>query len=375
MFDSWQDALYREFLRLGVPAEKVPIAQSYARPAREQEVSLGFNLTRQWSREHRMTRHLAWLVDHPTFQSGFFMASITGMPVEYKRCVVCLVDEHWTEFAREIYEFPYACFLPHAASLERPVPPSGEGRKYEVVLFGSLCDQEEALTQLFKFVDEQMPACRALVEMFVNSFDYHLSPRLDEALLKAIRQMGFPAPVIKIFMSTVFPQLDLYHRYKNRLKLIRSLTKSAVHIFGNGPWKTLNLPSNIVVHDPIPHRQVLEVMQQARVLLNHAPTLISGGHERVFDALACGCSVLSTESSFLMRELGERNGVTYFRAGVDEDALDGRIQELLASPSLPDRVAASQEVVFRKHHMGIRALQLCQIVKNRWPEVFGEPGG
>jgi hypothetical protein len=371
VFNSWQDALYREFSRLGIPAEKVPIAKSLARPFAPHEVSLGFNLTRQWSYERRMDRHVAWIVDHPSFQSNFFMASVTGFPVDYDRCVLGLVDEHWTRFAQEVYEFPHAHFLPHATSLEQAASPATTERKYDVVMFASFCDPDECRNNLFQFVDAQMPVCRPLIESYVHSFDYHVAPRLDEALLTAIRRLNFPAPVIKIFMSAVFPQLDLYHRYRNRLKLIRSLTKSSVHIFGNGPWRSVNLPSNIVIHDSVSHRQALEILKETRVLLNHVPTLTAGGHERVFDALASGCFVLSSPSSFLLRELGGQGGVAYFRADVDESSVDEMIRELLCNASLPDRISASQEIVFKKHHMGRRALQLCEIVTQRWPDVFG----
>ncbi len=373
IFDSWQNALHRAMTRLGIPCELTPLSESYSTPYCEDEISLGFNLTRTWSREQAHRRHLAWVVDHPCFQATFFMAEATGFPVNYDACCMGSVDMHWAETARSIYGFPSIYFLPHATCLEAPVPPAGADRPLEVVFFGSLEDPEQCLAKLRGFVAAQMPDCTPLADALARDFQYGPAGELDSAVLAVLRAYRFPEKALRIFMSSIFPQLDLYHRYRSRLKVLKSLKTSRVDVYGSGPWSGAGLSENVAVHAPVSHAQALEIMRQARVVLHHAPTLAAGGHERVFDALASGCRVVSTASAFLQREF-DGNGSVLFYA--PEEGADSVLAEALASERAPETMEDAQARVFQRHDMAARARRLCELVSLRWPEVFGpERGG
>ena len=108
-------------------------------------------------------------------------------------------------------------------------------------------------------------------------------------------------------------EVDLYVRAKDRAELVRSFQNTPVHVWGSGPWK--RLCPNAIVHRAIPFEKTVEIMKRAKLLLNSAPRFKHGSHERILYGLACGCSVLTGESSFISNHFPNEPSLLTYRYG------------------------------------------------------------
>ena len=219
-----------------------------------------------------------------------------------------------------------------------------------------------------KYAPPSWPFIRNLLENFRYSSG-HLSRSLDvgcDAGEPLARRHRPPIHVTLITQtSTAFIVTAI------ALRRFRSIRHHTVHVFGLEPWREIGLPPNIVVHDAVPYAEALNIMKQARVVLNHAPTLTGGGHERVFDALLSGCFVVSTGSEFLAAEFPGGEGIRFYSG-------DGLKSTTCSIPCWTDsascdRIRAAQKTVLFRHTMSSRAVELLTLIQERWPDRFG-PG-
>jgi len=172
-----------------------------------------------------------------------------------------------------------------------------------------------------------------------------------------------PKDLQKLFLG-LYPLFELYFRYQHRIRFFQSIRSHQVHVFGNGPWDQIGLPPNVIVHPSVSHLEIPEILRQSKMVVNHAPTLRDGGHERVFDALACGCGVLSTPSTYLSEEFGDSQGILFCPPG-QESHLD----DLIAGFFQRDRrggIRMGQLRVKADHTMDVRAKQLLHLIHQRW---------
>ena len=371
IFSVWQSALREALERFGISACVVPVHQDHPPGSNGNTVSLGFNLVRHWSAENRRNLHVVWAVDHPNFLGQYFLAPYGRMAVDYHHCVLASVDLRWAEFAREVYGTPGVYFLPHASVLDKAATPDWSARPLDVVFFGSFEEPEALATRLRESVKTNAAATWPFIETFLNEFRYATGHTLDRAVWDAMSRLSWPPDIARVFLNAFYPDLDSYHRYRNRAGVMRSIRKTLVHVYGGGPWSGLSLPENIVVHDSVTYPEALRIMRQAKIVLSHAPTLSNGGHERVFDAILSGCFVASAESSFLRCEFPEPAGIQFYDCE-ELSGADSLFSRILADPAAPERVRIAQQVVLDRHTMTQRAGAVLYLLRNRWPERFAE---
>ncbi|MBN1674827.1 MAG: glycosyltransferase family 1 protein [Kiritimatiellae bacterium] len=361
----WQTALAEAFRERHVRADVIPIADLETSAGEDGLISLGFNLVRAWNPRTEPIHHLAWLVDHPIYHNAFFHSDAVGIRVNKERCVVGSVDRNWLEFARQAYGFAHVHHLPHATVLPRPVPPDWRGRDLDVVFFGSLEDPGA----LFERVREEAGRLWPMVEAFLRRFACDDSAAAELGLLQLLAGIGCKGLEAVKMVETLFPPLDMYRRFLGRANLLRGIGSAPVHVYGAGPWDGAGLPDNIHLHPPLPYAEVLQTMARAKVLLNHTPTLRSGGHERIFDAIASGCAVVTTGSAFLAAEFGANAAMV--RLGNDGAGAEAGIRALLEDPArAAAAVREAQGVVWARHRMANRVDRILGILAERWPGAF-----
>ena len=361
VFSVWEQALADGLRALGIAASVVSVHDE-RRNRDSAELGVGFNLVRQWSAPHNGNRHLCWLVDHPVYHALFFMPECCGLTLDRDACAVACVDRHWAEFGRELYGFPHMYFAPHFCVTTGFVSPGGGERPGGVVFFGSIEDPQSFLNSLERDAGPLWPALRERLEAYEA---LRRRPPLDVFLLAAFRKLTADPQQVRIMMNAFFPAADGYFRCRGRVRLLQSIVRTPVHVFGLGAWDRLAFGPNILFHGPIPFADVPAVMAGARVLLNHTPAHAHGAHERVFEALAAGCLVHSTTSEFLASAVGTEAGISFYD-DVELSNVDDQLAALLADPTGPERVVAGQAIVARDHAARNRAQHLAEIHAERW---------
>jgi len=213
--------------------------------------------------------HLSLLID----PAIYFLHQLKG-----KYSWVSCVDQGDVEFVRKL-NFERVFYLPHGGDRELVTPPAKK-RPYDVVFFGSCT---EHATQ-----DEKVLVASERV----------LSPE-NISILHALTDLN----IYEELLPRYHTEVDLYTRFHDRINLLRSLKSHNVHIWGNGPWE--KYVPNATVHPPVPFDQTLEIMKQAKVVVNSSPRFKQGLHERILYGSLCGAAVLSAHGGGYTYRYGE----------------------------------------------------------------------
>ena len=362
VFGPWQEALAASFRARGIQASVVPVADSLKPPATDHSLTLAFNLTRVWSSKNVNHFHLAWLVDPPYDHADFFFPQFSHIPVNPATCMVGSVDRYWLAFARDIYLYPNAHFLPHPCLRESLTPPDWTNRDLDVVFFGAMEDTDALRETLLANAGPFRPMLEALVEQY----SFAAGRLLEQALMDALRPFNLEKKQTLFVVNAFLGKLARYHRVLERVRLFRSIRRATIHVFGQGPWPQLKLGANIRVHDRIPYAEAVQVMTRAKILLNCTSAHRGGGHERMFDAVTGGCYILSTWSDYLAEEFGTADGFGFYDWTPDWPA-DDVIERILADDDSPAKVIRSQQRAYERHRMGNRVATICEIYERQFP--------
>jgi len=260
--------------------------------------------------------------------------------------------------------FAHLGFLPPGANtLAAPVDVSREayGARDIPILFSGTyrgepergwLDMPTAVCNLLNAVAERMAADGSLwigaaLRDVLDSGGVKLTPEF----LRSI------APVLR------FVQLfaEAYHR--NAFLDVIGLAGIAVQTVGKG-WAPLceRYPSFSYLGEGS-FEETLQLLRRTRVVINVNNGFVSGGHERVFAAMAGGAAVFSERSFFYDEVFVDGEDMVLFKTPVQPDVA-ARLQHLATDLDFGAQVAANGYAKTRTHHMWLnRARDIVEIVR------------
>lgn len=296
--------------------------------------------------------HVACLVDSP---NSFL--SLTRSPLTIITCV----DKASVDFFKGT-GFQNVLFIPHAVDRTLSPDPSSK-REYDVVMLASCIDYEGNRASWKKKYPEVL--CKVMEEAAENALKDINRPYYQafvDAMDKQVQlQSGIDPEAIDIM--EVLYEIEMYFRGKDRVELVRSIKDAKVDIFGssNGKagWKKyVGDKRNVVIHDPVPFEQALDIMKHSKIILNSCPWISYGGHERILSGLACEALVITNENAFLREEFKEGESIVFYQHG-RWDKANHRVNEYLENVSKRNSVAKKgREIVMNRHTWDNRAAQL-----------------
>jgi len=109
--------------------------------------------------------------------------------------------------------------------------------------------------------------------------------------------------------------------------------------------------------------ETLKLLRRTRVVINVNNGFVSGGHERVFAAMAAGAAVFSETSLFYDEVFIDGEDLVTFTIPAQPDVA-AQLQHLAADLDFGARIAANGHAKTRAHHMWInRATQIVEVVQ------------
>jgi hypothetical protein len=145
--------------------------------------------------------------------------------------------------------------------------------------------------------------------------------------------------------------VDIEVRKTRRFAFIEALAESGlpVHICGAGWDAELHRFRRATYHGAIPMPAAVELMRQARIVLNTNGNFGAGSHERPLSALLAGAAAFSDRTEFYVHALGEDDGIALFRwldlaGGID------RLAQLTADPAAAWRIARAGKLKVKASH-------------------------
>lgn len=94
-----------------------------------------------------------------------------------------------------------------------------------------------------------------------------------------------------------------------------------------------------------PWNTMLSIFEETQLILSITPKITSGGHERIFEAIASGALPISTPNRYLQKEFAE-GGIHFYQP----ESLREEVQELLDHPeSYQEQLKQARDIVMSRH--------------------------
>lgn len=296
--------------------------------------------------------HVACLVDSP----NSFLPLIRS-PLSIITCV----DRSSVDFFQGL-GFNNALFLPHATDSRLTVDPKVK-RDYDVVMLSSCIDYESIRASWKKkFPTALRQAMEEAAEIALADYMTPFYIAFVQALDRQVsRQTGIDPQAVDFI--TVLDEIEMYIRGKDRVELVKAVNEAKVDVFGSADsvagWKKyLGKKHNVVIHEPVPFEQAIEIMKHSKIVLNSSPWIKNGAHERIFNGLACGALVIANENIYLREQFQDGKSIVFYLPG-HWDKANHRINEYLANEDKRALVAEhGRNIVMKAHTWDNRAAQL-----------------
>lgn len=307
------------------------------------------------------------LMDHPFCYKN-------ALDTAPSNAIVLCTDRNHMNYLKRFYpEIPIIGYLPHAgkesASEKRPI----SERSIDVLYAGGLSTS---------FVNNIMPDfsryhefdAKKLCERAYDDLIRNPWKTTEQALEKNLLAAGIKLEdhVLKDVIADLH-FVDLYAVSYYREKTVRTLVENGIRVtlYGLG-WENCEwiTNSNVCYGGTIPAQEVVEKMQDAKIVLSTMTWFKDGTHDRVFNGMLQGAVTVS-DTSIYMKEAfcGFKDGAEHREMILFEleelEILPGQIQELLENAELAQSIAdRGYEKAKKLHTWKARAQELEQDLLN-----------
>lgn len=327
---------YEAFIRQGVSCRLLSGDERvYATLNNPPDFTLGFNGALKMEDgslfcDHIKVPHVACLIDPP-----FRFLELTKSPY----VIITCDDQSGCAFLKK-RRFDSTLFMPHAVEKEL-MPDPTLNRVYDVVFLGTCIDAEGRRKRWRK----QFP--KNLVNMMEDAAEATLSDD-KTSFISILEEKLDPEEY-----QTIYEEVELYVKGRDRLDLIRAFSEQEIHLFGGSldevGWKEkFKNKLNLHIHPPVSYKEALIIMKQSKIVLNSSIKNKLGGHERIFSALASGAGIVTNDNLLMRKYFAESEILLFNRKNLQE--LNDRVKELLAHEDQRIEMAdKGRELVMKGH--------------------------
>ncbi|MCR5418330.1 MAG: glycosyltransferase [Lachnospiraceae bacterium] len=255
------------------------------------------------------------IVDHPYHYHDFLYEQIALRQERYLQ--FCIDKGHVVYMERYFPEIRLGGFLPSGGTaleatgdsgVQADTPPadtladtnSWEKRPIDV-LFAATYVPPDGFSI---FIERNGPEYAAFYHSMLDEALADPEARLEDIVRRRLIEEveeGVTEEEIRLTLGHI-QFLDYYVRYRRRGEVVRRLAEAGipVTIVGSG-WEHLfeEVPENITLLPYCDSVQVLELMTKSKVALNVLPSFHEGAHDRIFNAMLCGCVCVTDSNAYL----------------------------------------------------------------------------
>lgn len=302
------------------------------------------------------------LVDHPYWYHNILMRTPrTG--------IVLSIDLNHSQYIQRFYPH-ISCtgFLPHGGTPTDHTPKPVKERNIDVLYAGSLfadyaISQKPDFTR-FPFAAEKV--CQESIARLLAHPDGTIESVVEDQLLQ--NGIALADEELRQFISScVYIERVVSSHYRE--KIVSSVAKAGISLtlYGDG-WSGcdwIELP-NVHYYGRISPEQVLEKMEDSKIVLNTMPWFKKGSHERIFNAMLRSAVVVSETSSYLKESLPHDTWVSFDLLPDRLAALPQQITDLLSNEQKLQSIAsAGYHLAVSEHTWQKRAQELhCDLLSS-----------
>lgn len=305
-----------------------------------------------------------YLVDHPLYHH-------IGLKRRFPHYSVICIDLFHQKYVQEYYpHIEHVYYLPLGA-MSAGIERSPNQKRFELLFLGTYEPEELLYQQL-----EDYPAdLRKEVTVLIEMMDADRELTQEAALLKYVESKD------EILSREAFAKrlnrdylADKYLRNLRRKEAVSTAASSGVPltIMGHG-WENvsgLGQEKNLRIYPGVGYTVSIQMMADAKMLLNTTPGFHGGLHDRVYSAMLNHTLVFTEENSFSRKALTDGKEVVFYD-GCRLDTLAEKLLCMNKDIESQERIAecAYQRAKTRETWLQ-RAVQMLEMIK----EVTGEVG-
>ena len=247
----------------------------------------------------------------------------------------CFVEEDSRQFLQTLNR-TNTLFFPHAIDtsyLRDKSELTGRDREYDVVMCGTFYDPNFYLNNwkdLFSKRIADLLQDLAISVLYSNSRsplrafceEVHPGDSVDKELLS-----------LGIARFHVANSLEQYVRAIERMRFVDAISDYDVHVFGakeeHVKWKhAFPDKKRLFLHDEVAYTSLPELFRRSKIVINSAPMIKHGIHERILLALSQGASVITSDNVYISQRFIQEKAVQGVLAPNFKN-LDAIIEEML----------------------------------------------
>ncbi len=245
-------------------------------------------------------------LDHPLYLIGQFADVLNALPDD---AMMLFVDNNQAKQMRRHFDEHlggrfHTIFFPFGGPRALTHPIDRVPKTTDVTIFATL-DQQLYARATDKDDDIDLPEGplkRAVLErlprMVQAEFDLEPVAMLGELLGG---HLDYSRPEHVHLFKVVDSHLKRHRRFHVAMALLRAARKSGcrVDIYGTG-WDAVGqLPSGCQILGARPYGDQFDIFRKSKLVINVDPNWTTGIHDRVFNAMAMQCAVVSNQSQYL----------------------------------------------------------------------------
>lgn len=296
------------------------------------------------------------LMDHPFC----YRAALDASP--QSAAVLCTDRNHMRYVQRFYPQIPVTGFLPHAG-IDRGLPAKRiADRQIDVLYAGGLSRKfaQNVYPDFSKYTEFD---AREIADQAYSSLIRDPGKTTEDAVEGVLSEKGIRLPEDALCeLIADLHYVDLLATSKYRELVVRTLVEAGirVHLYGYG-WEEcewIHAP-NLIYGGRVPADEIVEKMQDAKIVLSTMTWFKDGTHDRVFNGMLAGAVAVTDSSVYMREEFGREDDELVMFELTELEGLPGRIRALLADPEKMQRIADRGRVcALKKHTWRERAREL-----------------
>ncbi len=275
-----------------------------------------------------------WIFDHPADHCRRLM-----LPKGGNIHIACVDSYHVKLVDRFFSNRKHAYFLPHEGFISKADNKSWSEREIEILFAGNYQDYQRSLLLLESMDDSLHELKNMLLQKTIDQIEIPYEINLEECL----KEMGITYD-LSLFIKLLEAMYPVYHAIyeKSRYDCILTLLEAGcrVTVCGSG-WEPLfeKYSENLILLKEKAYliNDVVELMKNAKFVLNVVPVFRAGAHERIFTAMLAGAVCVTDENEYLRTILTDKEVVFYSVKELKQ--LPEKIKKIEEAPQAAARMA------------------------------------
>ena len=343
-------AIHRSLRRIGYQSRLIAAEEHFTLPIQEPaDLTLAINGipiddAGVYLCEYSGVPHLAYLIDPPYRYLHLLRSPLITLANDDASGCRLLAKQGHTPL-----------LIPHGVERELATSDLNGERDIDLLFFATYIDYARRAEQWRdRYGDAVASAMHQAAEVTLYDASSCFMHAFEEAYNTLLKRGAAHAFVLNLV--DILTDLELYVKGRSRTELVKAFKHCPLLLFngsvekGYGWERALgdNFP-HITLLPPVHYHATFSYLKRAKVVLNSFVKNKEGAHDRIFNAMACGCCVVTNETLFMRKHFKNGRELLFYQPWKLDD-LETTVSSLLTDEAWRHQMTESGRNAVLAHH-------------------------